>query len=90
MLCLYIFDNNDIQWLLYLPIEIYNNKCIIKLSNEATEENIKMEERRLKDYKGNQVWKCKDQKGDIFYMYNTQDGDCINVYKSLKDLRKDN
>lgn len=49
-----------------------------------------MEERRLKDYKGNQVWKCKDEKGDIFYMYNTQDGDCINVYKSLKDLRKDN
>lgn len=71
-------------------IEVYNNMCIIKLSNEATEENIKMEERRLKDYKGNQVWKCKDEKGDIFYMYNTQDGDCINVYKSLKDLRKDN
>jgi len=49
-----------------------------------------MEERRLKDYKGNQVWKCTDENGEIFYMYNTQDGDLINVYTSLKALKEDN
>ncbi len=49
-----------------------------------------MTERRLKDYKGNQVWKCTDEKGEVFYMYNTQDGDLINVYKTLEQLKKEN
>lgn len=50
----------------------------------------KMTERRLKDYKGNEVWKCTDDNGETFYMYNTPDGDNINVYKSLQELKKDN
>lgn len=49
-----------------------------------------MTERRLKDYKGNEVWKCMDENGEIFYMYNTPEGDNINVYKSLQELKKDN
>lgn len=49
-----------------------------------------MDEKRLKDYNRNQVWKCTDENGDIFYMYNTQEGDNINVYKSLQELKKDN
>jgi len=49
-----------------------------------------MTERRLKDYKGNQVWKCTDENGEVFYMYNDQDDNNINVYKSLEALKKDN
>lgn len=49
-----------------------------------------IKEIRLKDYKGNQIWKCVDEYGEIFYMYNTQDGDNINVYRTLTALKKDN
>jgi hypothetical protein len=49
-----------------------------------------MTERRLKDYKGNKVWKCVDENKEVFYMYTTQDDDIINVYKTLEDLKGDN
>lgn len=50
---------------------------------------MKYKETRLKDYKGNQVWKVVEGK-ETFYMLNTKDGDNINVYKSLNELKKDN
>lgn len=49
-----------------------------------------MTEKRLKDYKGNQVWKCTDDNKEVFYMYCDQDDNCINVYKTLAELKKDN
>lgn len=49
-----------------------------------------VEERRLKDYKGYQVWKCTDDSGkekEVFYMLNTQDGDNVNVFRTLAELK---
>lgn len=49
-------------------------------------------ERRLKDYKGYQVWKVIDNKGlhdeTTTYMLNDQDGDNINCFASLAGLKK--
>lgn len=49
-------------------------------------------EKRLKDYKGYQVWKVTDNKGlhdeEITYMLNDQNGDNINCFTSLADLKK--
>lgn len=49
-------------------------------------------EKRLKDYKGYQVWKITDNKGTrnekITYMLNNQDGDNINCFSSLTALKK--
>ena len=49
-------------------------------------------EKRLKDYKGYQVWKVTDNKGlhdeEITYMLNDQNDDNINRFTSLADLKK--
>jgi hypothetical protein len=49
-------------------------------------------EKRLKDYKGYQVWKVTDNKGfhdeEITYMLNDQDGDNINCFSSLANLKR--
>lgn len=49
-------------------------------------------EKRLKDYKGCQVYKITDNKGThnetITYMLNNQDGDNINYFTSLAALKK--
>lgn len=49
-------------------------------------------EKRLKDYKGYQVWKVTDNKGlhdeEITYMLNDQNDDNINCFTSLADLKK--
>lgn len=47
-------------------------------------------EKRLKDYMGYQVWKCRDEDGEIYYMLCDQDDNCVNVYKTLEELKKDN
>lgn len=47
-------------------------------------------EKRLKDYMGYQVWKCRDEYGEIYYMLCDQEGnDAINVYTTLEALKKD-
>lgn len=49
-------------------------------------------EKRLKDYKGYQVWKVIDNKGlhdeTTTYMLNDQDGDNINCFSTLKELKE--
>ena len=49
-------------------------------------------EKRLKDYKGYQVWKITDNKGlrseEITYMLNDQDGNNVNCFTSLTALKK--
>lgn len=49
-------------------------------------------EKRLKDYKGYQVWKITDNKGlhseTTTYMLNDQDGDNIDCFNSLAALKK--
>ena len=49
-------------------------------------------EKRLKDYKGYQVWKVTDNKGlsseKITYMLNDQDGNNVNCFSSMTALRK--
>lgn len=49
-------------------------------------------EKRLKDYKGYQVYKITDNKGarneTITYMLNNQDGDNINCFSSLTSLKR--
>ncbi len=49
-------------------------------------------EKRLKDYKGYQVWKITDNKGlhneTITYMLNDQDGNNIDCFISLAALKK--
>lgn len=49
-------------------------------------------EKRLKDYKGYQVWKITDNKGThnetITYMLNDQDGDNVDCFNSLSALKK--
>ncbi len=49
-------------------------------------------EKRLKDYKGYQVYKIIDNKGchneDITYMLNDQEGNNINCFASLVALKK--
>ena len=38
-----------------------------------------MSEKRLKDYKGFSIWKCKDGKGEIFYTANDKSENIFNV-----------
>lgn len=49
-------------------------------------------EKRLKDYKGYQVWKITDNKGctneETTYMLNNQEGDNINCFSTLAEFRK--
>lgn len=49
-------------------------------------------EKRLKDYKGYQVYKVIDNKGcnneEITYMLNDQEGNNINCFTSLAALKK--
>ena len=47
-------------------------------------------EKRLNDYRGNQVWKFKEDNGDIYYFYQDQEGNVIDVYSTLEKLKKDN
>lgn len=47
-------------------------------------------EKRLNDYRGNQVWKFKEDNGDIYYFYQDQEGKVIDVYRTLEKLKKDN
>lgn len=44
-------------------------------------------EKRLKDYKGCQVWKVIDNE-EVTYMANDHDDNNLNCFKSLKDLKK--
>ena len=49
-------------------------------------------EKRLKDYKGFEVWKVTDNKGTnkeyTTYMLNDIDGNNIDCFKNLKDLKQ--
>ena len=49
-------------------------------------------EKRLKDYKGFEVWKVTDNKGTskeyTIYMLNDIDGNNIDCFKNLKDLKQ--
>lgn len=45
-------------------------------------------EKRLQDYKGFRIIKEIVDK-DVYYWLNDQDDNTINVYRSLKDLKKD-
>ena len=49
-------------------------------------------EKRLKDYKGFEVWKVTDNKGtskeEVTYMLNDSDGNNINCFQALKDLKQ--
>lgn len=49
-------------------------------------------EKRLKDYKGFEVWKITDNKGsrkeEVIYMLNDSDGNNINCFQTLKELKQ--
>ena len=49
-------------------------------------------EKRLKDYKGFEVWKITDNKGtskeEVTYMLNDSDGNNINCFQTLKELKQ--
>ena len=49
-------------------------------------------EKRLKDYRGFEVWKVTDNKGlrneATTYMLNDSEGNNINCFKTLKDLKQ--
>ena len=49
-------------------------------------------EKRLKDYKGFEVWKITDNKGnrkeEVTYMLNDLDGNNIDCFKTLKELKQ--
>lgn len=49
-------------------------------------------EKRLKNYKGYQVWKVTDNKGlqseTVTYMLNDPDGNNLNCFSSLSELKK--
>ena len=47
-----------------------------------------MTEKKLKDYKGFSIWKCKDGKGEIFYTANDKSENIFNVNVKLSDLKK--
>ena len=47
-----------------------------------------MLEKRLKDYKGFSIWKCKDGKGEIFYTANDKSDNIFNVSTNLLALKK--
>ena len=54
------------------------------------ENKMVISEKRLNDYRGNQVWKFKEDNGDIYYFYQDQEGNVIDVYSTLEKLKKDN
>ena len=49
-------------------------------------------EKRLKDYKGFEVWKVTDNKGtrkeEVTYMLNDSEGNNINCFQTLKELKQ--
>lgn len=49
-------------------------------------------EKRLKDYKGFEVWKITDNKGtrkeEVTYMLNDSEGNNINCFQTLKELKQ--
>lgn len=47
-----------------------------------------MSEKRLKDYKGFTIWKCKDEKDEIFYTANDKNENIFDVKTELSDLKK--
>ena len=47
-----------------------------------------MSEKRLKDYKGFSIWKCKDEKGEIFYTANDKSENIFDVSANLLELKK--
>ena len=49
-------------------------------------------EKRLKDYKGFEVWKITDNKGtskeEVVYMLNDSEGNNIDCFQTLKELKQ--
>lgn len=64
--------------------------CSILLSKKGVV--IMTVEKRLKDYKGFQVWKIIDNKGmvneEVVYMLNDYDGNNVNCFETLAELKK--
>ena len=47
-----------------------------------------MLEKRLKNYRGFSIWKCKDEKGETFYTANDKSENIFDVEVKLSDLKK--
>ena len=74
--------------------------CISQKENINLEQLFHMEvlrmgetvEKRLKDYKGFEVWKVTDNKAtskeEVTYMLNDSEGNNINCFKTLNELKQ--
>lgn len=63
---------------------VRKNKRKIAKNKEVT----KCQKKRLKDYKGFSIWKCKDEKNKIFYTANDKNENIFDVKTELPDLKK--